>query len=109
MLRMLGFILYSVVALLIQIPQPEQPSPGNYYIVNSVPSPKGDKLAATFQDGQSNVFVTPLNGSEVQKVWLDTSSHILLPVSLDFVVEHHSWVTIYITCYQAVRSSNSTE
>lgn len=104
---MLGFILYSVVALLIQVPQ--QPSPGKYHIINSVRSPGGDKLAATFKDGQSNVFVAPLNGSEVQQVWLDTSSRILLSVSFDFVVDHHTWRAIYITCYQAVRSSNGTE
>ena len=46
----------------------EQPNPGTYYIVNRVRSPAGNKLAATFQVGQSNVIVTPLNNSVVQRV-----------------------------------------
>ena len=75
------FILYLVVVLLIQILQ--SPIPGTYFIVNSVPSPAGDRLAATFQDGQSDVTVTPLTGSELQRVWLDTSIVILLSISLD--------------------------
>jgi hypothetical protein len=65
---MLGLILYSVVAFKLLIQVFQQPSPGKYHIVNSVLSPQGNKLAATFQDGQPNVFVTPLNGSEVQQV-----------------------------------------
>ena len=80
---MLGFFLYSlaVVALLIQVlPQPLQPIPGTYYILNRVLSPTGDKLAVTFQVGQAGVILTPLVKSELQKVWLDTSSHILLSV-----------------------------
>ena len=64
---------------LIQVPQP--PPPGIYYIVNSVSSPAGNKLAATYQVGQSNVIVTPLNKSEVQRVWLDISSHIFYCLS----------------------------
>ena len=93
---MLGFILYSVVALLIQVPQ--QPDPGTYYIYNSVPSYAGAKLAATFQGDQTNVIVTPLTKSAEQQVWLDISSHFLLSVSLNFVVDSHTWRAIYNTC-----------
>jgi hypothetical protein len=46
----------------------QPPIPGTYFIVNSVPSPAGDRLAAAFQDGQKDVTVTPLTGSEVQRV-----------------------------------------
>ena len=65
---MLGFILYSVVTLLIQVPQ--SPIPGTYFIVNSVPSSAGDNLAATFQGAQQDVIVTPgpMSGSETQRV-----------------------------------------
>ena len=46
----------------------EPPIPGTYLIVNSVLSPAGDRLAATFQDGQRDVTVTPLTASEGQRV-----------------------------------------
>lgn len=71
---MLGFISILSRVLLIQIPQP--PIPGTYFIVNSVLSPAGNRIAATFQDGQSDVTVTTLTASEDQRVWLDTSSHL---------------------------------
>jgi hypothetical protein len=44
----------------------ESPIPGTHFIVNSVPSPAGDKLAATY--GEGAITVTPLTGSEVQRV-----------------------------------------
>ncbi|KAF8349612.1 hypothetical protein F5887DRAFT_1070908 [Amanita rubescens] len=47
----------------------QSPIPGTHFIVNSVPSPAGDRLAATFQDGQKDVTVTPLTGSEAQR-WI---------------------------------------
>ena len=105
---MLGFILYSIVALLIQFAQ--SPIPGIYIIVNSVRSPAGNELAATFQGGRSDVTVTPLTRSDFQHVWLD-SSHIFLSISLDFVVDHlrrrHKWRAICDTFYRPVRSNNS--
>ena len=83
---MLGFIFYSDVALLIRVPQPPQ-VPGTYYIINSVLSPAGEKLAASIQNSYGNVIVTPLTNSRLQQVRLDNSSHILSSVSLDFVVD----------------------
>jgi hypothetical protein len=94
-LSKLSFLLYSVVALLIQVPQPP---PGTYYIVNSARASDGDQLAATFQANGPYVNVTAMDGLKTQQVWLDTSSHILLFISLDFVVDHHSWPAIYNTC-----------
>ena len=114
----LGFILYSVVALLIQVPNPQTPIPGTYFITNSYLSPVDDtgRLAATFEDGQgdvTDVTVTPLNGSEVQRVWLDSLSHILFSISLDFVVDHLRrrliWRASYHACYRPVRCSGSNE
>jgi hypothetical protein len=74
-----GFTLYSVVALLIQVPQPAgQPSPGTYYIVNGVPSDTGERLAATFISDKDPVVVAALDESEEQRVWLDTSSSFIV-------------------------------
>ena len=56
MLRMLGLILYSVVALLIQFAQPASPEPGKYYIINFSSDFANNQLAATFNE--SNVIVT---------------------------------------------------
>ena len=83
------FISFSRYFLLIQVLQ--APIPGTYFIVNSVPSSAGDMLAATFQDVQQDVTVTPgpLSSSETQRVWLDTSIHNLLSISLDFVLVDH--------------------
>jgi hypothetical protein len=68
-LSKLGFILYSVVALLIQVPQP---SSGTYYIVNSLVSQKtSGTLAATFQGDQNTLTVTTLVNSVAQQVWLE--------------------------------------
>ena len=89
-----------------ELPQPNQPPPGTYYITNGVTSPSGQRLAATYQKDKP-VTVTLLEESAAQRVCLGTSSHIFLSVSLDFVVEHHSWRAIYNTLYQRVRSSNS--
>jgi hypothetical protein len=93
MLRELGFFLYSVVALLIYVPQAPN---GIFYIVTG-------NLAATFQAGQPTnaVIVTPLDNSVGQRVWLDSSSHILLFVLFDFVVDDHERGgrrAIYNTC-----------
>jgi hypothetical protein len=91
-LSKLGFTLYSVFALLIQVP-PSQPSPGTYYIVNSVLSVTGKKLAAAYLGfaSRTDVTVFPLDmetGDQLEQVWLYTSSYILLFVSLDFAVEY---------------------
>ena len=37
----------------------QSPMPRTYFIVNSLPSPAGDRLATTFIDGQRDITVTP--------------------------------------------------
>jgi hypothetical protein len=88
-LSKLGFTLFSVVALLIQVPQPAS---GTYYIVNGALSPyNSEKLYATSNGNGKALIVAPLSTvKEEQQVWLTTSSYILLFVSLYFVVEYRT-------------------